>query len=432
MRQSPFLCAGVNLALQSLGDEGDKYQILSAAVFNAVAFTVWAEGSCASTKLHIAAVVTVQSLTLQDMVGFSVAVVLVIANRAARWDDNLGEHIIAAELFLAQKMVDSDFTLAVSLVCCFHRIYSNYCHNKIAPFSFLYIMFVWTLFVKYTIIRHNSTQAVKNPAFVISFYDFGAFIGGQDSMIYLLKFGASFVLPPGIFIACFALIGVYLWRRREKKTALGLWTVTAVFYLLSTGWVSGMLMSSLESTYEQPVSPQGDAIIMLGGGATADTPNQGERGNLTSDPAGRLLTVAELYNRLNVPVLVSGGRVYADSGAEAELAKRELMRLGVPEKMIIAEPNSLNTRQNAMYSGELLRERGLTKPILVTSAYHMSRSVLNFEKEGFEVVPFPTNYYASREQAFHYNRLAPTADALQQTTRVMMERLRFVVTKYIE
>ena len=36
-------------------------------------------------------------------------------------------------------------------------------------------------------------------------------------MIYLLKFGASFVLPPGIFIVLLALLVIACWRRQQHR-----------------------------------------------------------------------------------------------------------------------------------------------------------------------------------------------------------------------
>ena len=255
-------------------------------------------------------------------------------------------------------------------------------------------------------------------------------------MIYLLKFGASFLLPPGVFFVCLWALAIYLWRQDkravQRRVAAGIFLVTTLFYLLSTSYISHMLMSQLENIYDQPAHPQGDVIIMLGGGATKDTSNLGEQGNLCAVPAARLLTAAELYNQLHVPVLVSGGQVYADSGPEAVIAHRELVRLGVPEDMILTEPNSLNTRQNAMYSCGILREKGLEHPILVTSAFHMERSVLNFAKEGFQVVPCPTDYRTSRKQVFHYNKLMPQSGSLDESVTVLREKLRLTVTRYLE
>lgn len=84
-------------------------------------------------------------------------------------------------------------------------------------------------------------------------------------MIYLLKFGASFLLPPGIFIVLFAMVAVYLWRR-ERRAALLIAGGTVCFYLLSTPLVGDFLIHSLESRYDPPKQATGDVIILLGGG----------------------------------------------------------------------------------------------------------------------------------------------------------------------
>lgn len=251
-------------------------------------------------------------------------------------------------------------------------------------------------------------------------------------MIYLLKFGASFILPPGIFFLGFIILSILLWRRKEHALARAFIGLTVVFYLLSTSFVADSLLGDLERVYDPSADPQGDVIIMLGGGATKDTPDLDGTGGLSGSAANRLMTAVRLYNRLHVPILVSGGQVYADSGREAVIAKRMLLSLGVKESDILVEDQSLNTRENAKFSQEILKKNLLVKPILVTSAFHMERSVLNFQKENVAVQPFPTDYMVNREHAFHYNKLSPSAWALQANTMVLQEKLRTFVTKYLE
>ena len=251
-------------------------------------------------------------------------------------------------------------------------------------------------------------------------------------MIYILKFGASFLMVPGIFYVLLFIISALLWRKNERRIAGIMAGLTAVFYLFSTSLISGLLIGSLENEYPQPADPEGDIIIMLGGGATADTPSLGEKGDLTSAAGNRLLMTAQLYNLLKLPVLVSGSAVFPGSGCEAELAKRDLIRLGVPEEKIYTDTESLNTRQNAVYSAELMREHGFNRPILVTSAFHMPRSVLNFEKEGVQVVPFPTDYMTNSITVVHINRLIPGSGNLMATDLFLREKLRTAVTKYLE
>lgn len=249
-------------------------------------------------------------------------------------------------------------------------------------------------------------------------------------MVYFLKFCASFVLPPGIFFVCLFLIAYYVYKNlNEKKLAAAIFTITFIFYLFSTNLVAGFLMGSLEEVYEPPKKVEGDVIIMLGGGAFADVPDIDGEGALTASPSARLLTAIRLYHRLNAPILLSGGQVYEDSGAEAKIARRMLISLGVPEKDIIIEDKSINTTQNARFSAKILSERNFKHPILVTSAFHMRRSMLNFRNMGYECVPVPTDYMASKRRIFHYTKLRPQSEALYMSVTVLQELLRTYVTE---
>ncbi|MDY6269569.1 MAG: YdcF family protein [Selenomonadaceae bacterium] len=252
-------------------------------------------------------------------------------------------------------------------------------------------------------------------------------------MVYLLKFGASWVLPPGVFIVAFFALAWYAWRRRgERRLAAMIAGMTFVFYLLCTGFVAEKTLGALESVYTPPVDPQGDVIIMLGGGAMPDSPDVDGVGALCADPANRLLTAVRLQRKLDIPILLSGGQVYEDTGAEAKIAKRMLMSLGVPEDKIFVETKSINTTQNAKFSAEILREQGFSYPLLVTSAFHMKRAVLNFEKQGIAVTPYPADYQVTHHPVFHYTKLRPQTEALLNNVTVLQESLRTLVTKYIE
>lgn len=252
-------------------------------------------------------------------------------------------------------------------------------------------------------------------------------------MVYLLKFGAGWVLPPGIFIVMLSALAFYLWRvRGEKLAAKWLAVITLLFYLACLSLVSERAMGALEDSYAPPAEANGDVIIMLGGGAIADVPDVDGTGELCGSPANRLLTVIRLQRELNVPILLSGGQVFADSGAEAKIARRVLLSLGVPDDMIFTEENSINTTQNARFSAEILRSQGFSAPILVTSAFHMRRSVLNFAKQGIEVTPYPADYQTGKNHVFHYTKLKPDSGALWANVTVLQECLRYVVTKYIE
>lgn len=265
-------------------------------------------------------------------------------------------------------------------------------------------------------------------------------------MVYFLKFCAGWVLPPGILILGLLVLGIHIYRhavtsggvysRQQRgvgKGAASMLIVLAVLmYLFCLPLVSERTMGWLENAYQPPKQPQGDVIIMLGGGALPDTPDVDGEGTLCAAPASRLLTAVRLQKKLGVPILLSGGKVYDDSGAEAKIAERTLLDLGVPQDMILVETRSINTTQNAEFSAEIMKEKGLKKPILVTSAFHMKRSMLNFEKQGVQAVPYPSDYRSARKHTFNYVKLRPSADAAYDNATVIQEVVRGWVTRYLE
>ncbi len=253
--------------------------------------------------------------------------------------------------------------------------------------------------------------------------------GKGMTTLYIIKFLYSvFLLPPGLFIACLLLLA---WRyRRSRAAARVCLLAAAVLYLGSVGFVSGPLVHSLETRYTPPARISGDVIVVLGGGATLDTPNLGGSGHLSGPAANRLLTGLQLYHKLGVPILFTGGQVFATGGVEAEVARSVLLSAGVPAEKIIAETASLNTADNARYTASILAQRGFTRPILVTSAWHMERSVLQFAKAGVAVVPFPTDYQENIVRRLHFIDFWPSAGAAAQLAMAVKEYLGIAAIRW--
>ena len=207
---------------------------------------------------------------------------------------------------------------------------------------------------------------------------------------------------------------------------------TIIFYLMCTSLIAERTMGWLEELHAPPAQVEtsgADVIVLLGGGAISQVPDVDGVGALCASPANRLLTAVRLQKMLNVPILISGGQVYSDSGAEAEISARVLKSLGVPEDKIITETKSVNTAQNARYSATILREKEFSKPLLVTSAFHMNRAMLNFNLYRFKPIAYPTDFTVAHNPTFHYTKLRPQAEALLLNVTVMQEILRTCVTE---
>ena len=144
---------------------------------------------------------------------------------------------------------------------------------------------------------------------------------------------------------------------------------------------------------------------------------------------------ARLYLAGRAPLLVlSGGRITWGQGQTrseaadmAELAEA----LGVPTRAMVIEPDSLNTFENAAKTKVLLADRGIQRILLVTSAMHMPRALAIFKKQGFEVIPAPTDFHVVKdplnlETSTRQGRilsLMPQTENLHYLTRALKEYL---------
>ena len=141
-------------------------------------------------------------------------------------------------------------------------------------------------------------------------------------------------------------------------------------------------------------------------------------------------------------IVVSGGwltwqtdGVYGNS--EAADMTQLLQLMGVPAEAIWQEDRSVNTYENGVYTRELLAEKGVNRIMLVTSASHMPRAVAVFEKQGFEVIPAPTDFYVTETvdrggdgrpdwSNLLYHSI-PQAEYLEVTSRALKEYIGLVV-----
>ena len=94
-----------------------------------MALAVRAEGRGTGGKLHFFAVVVVEGLALQNMIGLGIAMVLMVADGTAWADRYLGKHIaFAVELRFAEQMLNLDFSLAVGFIFCMDNFACKYCY----------------------------------------------------------------------------------------------------------------------------------------------------------------------------------------------------------------------------------------------------------------------------------------------------------------
>jgi len=258
--------------------------------------------------------------------------------------------------------------------------------------------------------------------------------------VYLSKLLPQFVYPLGlgfillIFAACFI--------QNKRKTALGLSIIVLIIlFLAGNRLLSASLAKNLEWRYLPPEeTPHAEVIVLLGGGTeSADYPRSMAEVNSAGD---RVIHAAWLYKQGAAPhILLSGGNLeFSDMrGTTPAVEMQQLLQLlGVPGEALWIQEESENTYEDAVYTTAMLKEKGINRIILVTSAMHMPRSVALFEKQGLEVIPSPTDFtitergwesLSSFKSAQVLLNIMPNASSLNLTTNVLKEHLGMVVYK---
>jgi uncharacterized SAM-binding protein YcdF (DUF218 family) len=162
-------------------------------------------------------------------------------------------------------------------------------------------------------------------------------------------------------------------------------------------------------------------IIMLGGGINAYAPDLTGTGTPGRSTLERMVTAARLHRLVKAPIIISGGSVHGDNPSVARLTRRFLVDLGIPDDQIILEDQSRDTYENALFSKQLCMKSGFSEPLLVTSAYHMQRSMLSFERVGLKVTPFPCGQTTWPGQPRYWYSFLPSSGALAATSAALHE-----------
>jgi uncharacterized SAM-binding protein YcdF (DUF218 family) len=163
-------------------------------------------------------------------------------------------------------------------------------------------------------------------------------------------------------------------------------------------------------------------IVVLGGGfeGAINLARGGYELNASGDRFVEAAILARRYPDARLIISGGSGSVFIEGEADADTAPRLLMALGVPQERILLENKSRDTFENARFSREIADLQPGETWLLVTSAFHMPRSVGAFRQAGFQVVPWPVDYKTTGRE-----RPGPTEDnvldSLRNTTAAIRE-----------
>lgn len=236
---------------------------------------------------------------------------------------------------------------------------------------------------------------------------------------------------PSNFIGILMVLGALCLLTGRVRAAKWLIAPAAALYFLFGIMPLGLAMlRPLEDRFPvlDPAKLSPTGIIVLGGGVD-ETLSKARGTTELSEAGGRMTEAVALARRFpNARVVFTGGTA-ALRGAditESDIARKLFLSLGLDESRLTFEDKSRNTYENAEFTKRLVQPKPGETWLLVTSAYHMPRSIGIFRKADFAVVPYPVDFTSLGDMR---DFLRPSPEArlgLKHTDRAVREYIGLV------
>ncbi|MGE6744109.1 YdcF family protein [Allorhizobium pseudoryzae] len=241
-------------------------------------------------------------------------------------------------------------------------------------------------------------------------------------MFYLSKIFWLLVQPLSLafFLAALAALACLL---RLSRTGASLAGSSALILFVTLYTTAGnVLLQSLEDRIPRPQgTPQTiSCIIMLGGGVENEVMSGrgGVEFNAAADRYTETLRLALAHPEAKILVSGGDGSFSGLYEGEAGASAAFFTSFGVQPERLIRENDSRNTWENTLNTKELLAREGLKDCLLVTSAFHMPRSLALFSKAGLGVTPWPVDYRTSGALTLGFDFTQPSLNAQNTSTAV--------------
>jgi uncharacterized SAM-binding protein YcdF (DUF218 family) len=213
--------------------------------------------------------------------------------------------------------------------------------------------------------------------------------------------------PPRVAFLLLGLGVLLLFTRRWRLGRALLAGLVGISLLLGAVSIGDHLLHRIEQRFPRVAEPppRVDGIILLGGELNASRTLQTGQPVITN--ASRLLAFADLARRHPEARLVftgGSGSLFDKEANEARAMPVVLRAIGIDPARVAFESRSRNTYENAIYTREVVAPKEGEVWLLVTSAFHMPRSVGVFRKAGMQVIAYPTGHLA--RGSFDWDALA--------------------------
>ncbi|MEF0942787.1 YdcF family protein [Rhizobium sp. BR 362] len=227
-------------------------------------------------------------------------------------------------------------------------------------------------------------------------------------------------LSLAFFFGALALVGSLV-RRRFIAIVSSLLSVLILFVALYTT-AGAYIVQGLEERFPHPAADPADlkCMIVLGGATQNEVTTA--RGGYEMDSAGdrlvETLRLAQKFPQARVVVSGGDGSISGKYEGDAVISERFFVALGLPKDRLVEDTTSRTTLENAVNTKQLLAQNGLSGCLLITSGFHMPRSMGIFRKQGIDVIPWPVDYRSTGKETLGFDFTQPSLNAQLLATGV--------------
>ncbi len=230
----------------------------------------------------------------------------------------------------------------------------------------------------------------------------------MDTLFFYLSKLLWLIISPDSLLLLLIILSLILFYIGKNKLAKKMLSITSGILLFIAFFPIGeWLLYPLESRFQtNPVLPEKiDGIIVLSGAEDAELSHVWGQVELGS-AAERDLTFISLAQRHPQAKLVftgGSGSLTKQQFKGADIAEQLFKQLGFNTDKILFERESRNTYENAIFSKKLIKPVKNENWILITTSWHMPRSVGIFCKEEWPVIPYPVDHQTNKNELFKIN-----------------------------
>jgi uncharacterized SAM-binding protein YcdF (DUF218 family) len=227
-------------------------------------------------------------------------------------------------------------------------------------------------------------------------------------------------LSLAFFLALFAFAaGLLRWRILSVAGAAMAAVILFVTLYTTTG---NYLMQDLEARFAHPAGDPAELKCMIVlGGAFENEVNTARRGvefNAAADRFVEALRLAQKFPQSRILISGGDGSISGIYEGDAAASERFFPLFGIGKERLVEETQSRTTFENAINTKQLLESQGLSNCLLITSGFHMPRSVGIFRKLGIDIVPWPTDYRTDGKTTLGLDFTQPNLNAQNMATAI--------------